>query len=315
MDPRPYSLREKSEEKTGIIELIEAFKRNNLPLNSELEEMLLEKPIHQTPRRGSGFTQASRFLANLVRLPRSDNDMQLFRGSVSDDILNNIFKNGGYDRLDTTSVRLQVDKEKLKAIEGEMTKPATQLLAKMIGDLFGVHPTKSTLQKLPSSKGKLEIGTCTSAEVYFYDFLQDDSFQYNENYEQKVARMNIVIDNLGEPIFIEKIGLGENHSAISLKPFYFNEVEIPQGSLVALQYDPNKKGEETRSGRGNIVKSSDLDTVEFLRFTPLVVEPVRRKEVFGTHLDMQINNGMYKPDTLKIEDFITKAKLEISGKK
>jgi hypothetical protein len=52
-------------------ELPELFAARGFALNGTLEEMLGEHFSHRTPRRGCGFTQASRHLAVLVNQPRS----------------------------------------------------------------------------------------------------------------------------------------------------------------------------------------------------------------------------------------------------
>ena len=70
--------------------------------------------------------------------------------------------------------------------------------------------------------------------------------------------MNIFKDVNGDAVLLKKIGMGENHSAISLKEIIINGVRIPAGSLVALQYDLPVNTQETTSGKGKVLDGSIL---------------------------------------------------------
>lgn len=50
-------------------ELVTAFQAHGLPLNATLVEMLNEHFSHRTERRGCGYTQATRHLADLINRP------------------------------------------------------------------------------------------------------------------------------------------------------------------------------------------------------------------------------------------------------
>ena len=62
-------------------EIIQLFKSLASPLSSKLTEMLNEHYSHQTERRGCGYTQATRVLAEYINIPRHNaefNDLKLF---------------------------------------------------------------------------------------------------------------------------------------------------------------------------------------------------------------------------------------------
>ena len=302
---------EGGEKKTN--EAVSMFREAGLPLNPILEGMLNEEDEHQGGRKGGGLTQASRHLAEFVRRPREGTkDLALFDDSVKDHIEDELVDEGGYDLLDTTPISSRLERDKIEAILASVKKPEMQLVLKMVADISKVESRikkNEDLLTLPTTKDKTRVGTCTTAELYFLNYLADKV--EDQDFVDHKKRINIVVDQKGEPLFIEKIGFGESHSALSLKPFVLNGVEVPPGSLVALQYDFDKEFPQTKSKKGSIIKSSDLLGVDFLRFTTLAVEPQDRARAFGNHLEFQVTNMMPKAETAKLEDFGAKARIEI----
>ncbi|MCU4363439.1 hypothetical protein KTH19_19350, partial [Acinetobacter sp. WU_MDCI_Abxc22] len=53
-------------------EVVRLFKENVFPLSNKLTEMLNEHYSHQTERRGCGYTQATRVLAEYINFPRDN---------------------------------------------------------------------------------------------------------------------------------------------------------------------------------------------------------------------------------------------------
>ena len=120
----------------------------------------------------------------------------------------------------------------------------------------------------------------------------------------------MITDESGDPVILEKISLGESHSAITLKPTILNEVTLPAGSLLAVEYDyDNYKGSRTQSAN---IPLSECTGFRFLRLTTLAVSPENRKETFKNHYDFQDQNGMPHFDTATIENFLTLARQKIA---
>ncbi len=258
-------------------EVIEAFESAGLELPHDLKDMLNEAPRYQGGRDGCGLSKASRFLAKWVHGKSYRVKIQ-----VSDDY-----------------------KAALGQIDPRGMKPESKLIFGLLADIHDVRPKNPGVTQLPAIEERVKIGTCSTAEAYFLDYLYDTGWPIVGD-----KKMNIVLNENGDALFIEKIGLGENHSAISLKEFYVNDVLIPPGSLVALKYSDEKIGPPTISHKGNIIQSSDLEGVEFLRFTTLVVKPEDRGRAFWSHLLFQIQNGMPGAARVSINDFINKARSE-----
>ena len=60
-------------------EIVEVFKSYLHPLSEKLTEMLNEHYSHQTERRGCGYTQATRVIAEIVNQPRDHQNFQDLR--------------------------------------------------------------------------------------------------------------------------------------------------------------------------------------------------------------------------------------------
>jgi len=290
-----------------------AFQNADLELDSSFADLLWEDEKKFQNRFGSGFTQASYFLGNnFVRFSRSDRDVNLISSEMRMRMADVVFKDGDEYGLQSGKIKSLLDRETYARLLDKISLPENKLLTEMIGDILELRDREEGVGELLAAKEKIKIGSCTTAEVYFYDYARKDgknAYNYSNGYQRKA--MNLFIDSFREPLFFEKVGLGENHSAISLKSFYLNGVRIPAGSLVALQYDGAKKGAWTKSGRGQLVDSTAIEGVEFLRFTPLVVDPRDRRRAFSKHVDFQEDNHMYRPADLRVQDFVDLAREEM----
>ena len=63
-------------------EVVHLFKEQVFPLSEKLTEMLNEHYSHQTERRGCGYTQATRVLAEFINFPRDRleaTDLKIFK--------------------------------------------------------------------------------------------------------------------------------------------------------------------------------------------------------------------------------------------
>lgn len=63
-------------------EVVDLFKEQVFPLSDKLTEMLNEHYSHQTERRGCGYTQATRVLAEYINFPRDQveaTDLKIFK--------------------------------------------------------------------------------------------------------------------------------------------------------------------------------------------------------------------------------------------
>jgi hypothetical protein len=236
-----------------------------LRINDVLASMLLEHHSHRTERRGCGFTQASRWLSQLINRARCERDVKEF---------------GEGSRASWISVLQQF-------------QPLTQGQA-LLRDLFvsTLAPNEMAANDLhPISPEKLKIGTCPLAEQYFLELACGRI--------RRGGRVNVILGLEGMPLMLEKRGLGDEHSAISVAPVQIFGVLLPAGSLVGLDYDDAAIAhcEPCRDGRGVRIPQALVRNFRYLRLTTLAVSEKDRKLTYSSHFEQQINSALFLPDT------------------
>jgi hypothetical protein len=303
--------KEKNEKEKSPSQMVKMFEAGGLPFNYYFAEMLNEEKSYQTNRRGCGFTHVNRQLARIINKERKeayDDITAIFDDSVYNNIEEELYcKLKDWDLVDKVDIRTVFPIEKIKNIQDSVEGETSKIFIQMIMDVLKPRNTDSGIPEIKIQDELLKVGSCTTAELYFYEYLKPGYRHPNSD-----SKINVVVDDSGVPVLVEKIGLGNDHSAISLKSIQMNGVEVPSGSLVAIKYPDNTSGGETKSKNGNVIEFKNLEAAEFLRLTPLVTDPESRNIVWNNHLDMQVKNDFYKPESIKLEDFISKASDEIS---
>ena len=272
-------------------EVLRAFAAHSLPLCRALTEMLDEHVVHRSERRGCGFTQATRFIATPINLPNLPPmpGGGLFRPGVER-------RRGGRPGL------LAHLRERGAQILGALTRSESRVFARMLVQVAlregsGIDVGAASVEKLP-------IGTCPLAEEYFLEIAYDSI--------RRGGTVNVIVAANGTPLLIEKCGLGDNHSSISVADIVLNGVALPPGSLLGVDRDATRDGDlpATRNGRGRIVQLRDVRRVRFLRLTTLAIAPADRARAFTTHFEQQVRGNLFSPDTTRIEQLIAFATVQ-----
>ncbi|MCD9028021.1 hypothetical protein LDO26_07345 [Luteimonas sp. BDR2-5] len=294
-------------------ELVAAFDACGLPLRSSLRDMLDEHPTHQTERRGCGLTQATRLLAeriNQPRDPRDTADLALFAdwplratatvaarslaagwaggwrqlADAPADVVAAVAGMEGADAL----LSLQ---QRLAAVAARLAHGESRLLLAMIDDLLACrappHPS------LPGMTAKPEIGSCSQAEEFFLEIAHGKI--------RRGGRVNILVDDAGRPVLVEKISLGESHSALLLRPVAIRDVAIPAGGLLALRHQDDARAIAGHP-HGDILPLTALAEARFLRLTTFAVPPADRERAFSTQFRRQVLGNMLSPRTTTLDD-------------
>lgn len=294
-------------------ELVEAFGAAGLALCRTLREMLDEAPAHRTERRGCGLTQATRFLAGYVnhpRDPRDGADLSIFAGwsqhavgAIAACCLAGGWK-AGWRALETAPGRV-VDaitdmpgaddllalRSRLDVIEAQPLREESRLLLAMIADILADRA--SPFPVLPAMACKPPIGSCSQAEEFFLEIAHGKI--------RRGGRVNILVDAAQQPVLVEKMELGESHSAVFVRPAVICGVTIPPGSLAALDYHGDARPLR-RHDRGDVLPLSALAAVRFLRLTTLAVSPKNRERAFSTQFRRQLQDNMMSPRTTTLRD-------------
>ena len=308
-------------------EIVEAFQTVGFPLNRKLESMLNEAPEHQRPRRGSGFTQAGRFLAEFINQPRGLTcalDLRLFSETGQRKLSSMVAtcyritgkKPSGITQLHSLLQTHQqsepnIDRylQQLTAlfnIRQELAFEESQLLINLLFSILGDQTENFRLRdgipELPLTKEKLAIGTCPEAERYFLEF--------SGNYLRRHGIINIFTDAQNNPVIIEKIGIGDSHSCITIADTWLNQVLIPAGSLLGATYTElpiNTKACAELNGAWMPI--SLCRGFRFLRLSTLAVTPENRARAYGNHLKTQLEGSpFFDPLNTTLRDLMKVAK-------
>jgi hypothetical protein len=311
-------------------ELVQEFNQHRFSLNETLEKMLNEHHSHQTERRGCGYTQASRYLADYINRPRtpdSSDDLRLFRdwqslgqltavagSSTEQESARQLPENEtaglGVPVKTTNTLRQRMQpvfelfrrdtdaswQDRLQLIPNLMQREESLLLAQMIVDIVlpvtGCSQDTVVLQSYPE---KLAIGSCPLAEKYFLELAH--------GHVKRHGLMNIIIDDDGRPLIVEKMNLGDNHSCLSLVPLVMNGVQLPPGSLLGVDYDSHVlQKTERKLIPGHQIRLADCHGFRFLRLTTLAVTPANRARAFTTHFAAQQAGGLFAPESTRLAE-------------
>ncbi|MHA3053962.1 hypothetical protein E0H77_04960 [Acinetobacter sp. ANC 4633] len=316
-------------------EVVRLFQQKNMPLSEKLTDMLNEHYSHQTERRGCGYTQATRLLAEFINQPRDAEDNKDHRIFADYKIsqLKNKFpalkeysleledwrnldelpqvkdfleknqenENPAIEQL-RQAVKFQYD---LRHIHEAALLEESRLICQLIADI--VLPKSNhndEYVKLMSLSEKPKVGSCPMAEDFF--------LQIAHHRILRQGAINIFVDQYNHPILLEKMNMGDNHSCINLVPILMNGVRLPAGSLFSLDYEIEQiiHKKVNRQIRGYIIP---VEAVKFwfLRFTTLAISPENRQRTFTTHFKQQIDNNLFSPETTRLSQLFDIANEQI----
>ncbi len=305
-------------------EITSAFSDAGLPLCRTLTEMLHDHISHCTERRGCGFTQATRFLAALINQPRdclAAEDLNIFADwpvNQTQDLAGMLTRAGwprGWRGLHEATAahlegipsgellrRLQQLVPLVRAIRAQLQLEESVVFMGLLEDLLtGQGAAAPDIAGMPE---KPEIGSCSQAEEFFLEIAHRRI--------RRGGRVNIIVDRAGQPVMVEKMNLGESHSAILVAPVRLHGVWLPPGGLCALRFrgDPAP----LRPTRHGVVLSLDmLEQTRFLRLTTLAVTPQSRRRAFGVQLESQLRANMLSPTVTSIAQLQQFARQELAG--
>lgn len=308
-------------------EVVVAFQQADLGLHRTLCEMLDEHPTHRTERRGCGYTQATRFLSTYINRPRAADeasDLGIFADwpkhqteSLARQAIGAGWPLGwrglhraepdAFQRLAPSALAetLASLPTRLAAIETQLQREESRLLLRLIrGIIEPDAPDEYGRPSIPAMPEKPEIGSCSQAEEFFLEIAHGRI--------RRGGRVNLFVDDDDRPLLVEKIGLGESHSAMAVAPVSICGVALPPGALFALAY-PDDATPLRALACGHAMGVDTIVQARFLRLTSLAVSPKVRQRAFSAQLDAQIRGDMLSPQTTTIEDLQTFASAQLRG--
>lgn len=307
---------------TGDHEVLTCFKTHLTPLSKNLTEMLNEHFSHQTERRGCGYTQATRVIAEFINQECDDVDVKDFR--IFDDYdtknlksiifdanarqiplkswrhldLNDAVKqyiqikpNENFSQIAAKEIEFQTTLRNIKnLVKFEESKLICNFLEDIILRKTDVTEHLLELRGLPE---KPKVGSCPMAEKFFLKVAHRRLLRQ--------GLINIFVNDKDEPIIMEKLNMGDDHSCINLVPLIMNGIRIPEGSLFSVKYDhENIQKRPNKLYKGFVIPIDQVEGFWFLRLTTLAVSPKNRARAFNAHFKQQIDNGLFSPDSTEL---------------
>lgn len=303
-------------------EVVAAFARAGLALHARLCEMLDEHPSHRTERRGCGYTQATRFLSTHINQPRAPDSavdfavLATWPKARTEALAQQAISAGwaqGWRRLDLCGqaiastladdavARLLIALPRtLAAIRASLQHEESRLLADLLQQILAPQP--GCAPTLPEMREKPEIGSCSQAEEFFLEIAHGRV--------RRGGHVNLFVDEDGQPLLVEKMSLGESHSAMAIAPVAIGGVLLPPGALFALRYRDD--AEPLRGTTcGHVFRLSTIEQARFLRLTTLAVSPAARARAFSAQFEAQQRNDLLSPATTTIDDLRTFARTRL----
>ena len=313
-------------------ELVSVYREQGYSLSETMVEMLNEHYSHQTERRGCGYTQATRVIAEAVNVPRySDEykDLRIFQ-DVDSKALKQVLSHASHHGLDVQSwrnldqnptvlayiaanqddyaeaLKAQVEwQNKLRQLSSLVELEESKVLANFIEDLILPKTAAETgYIELQTLSDKPKVGSCPMAEKFFFKIAHDQVLRRGE--------INIFVDEQQRPVLMEKLNMGDNHSCISLQPVLINGVRLPAGSLFSVNYDAEQiVTKRSNKGYGGFVAPiQDIPGFYFLRLTTLAISSQNRRRAFSSHFEQQVQNGLYSPETTQLSQILQVAQAQ-----
>lgn len=198
------------------------------------------------------------------------------------------------DEFITKAYAEKVDLNKLLSLWENETDEARKNLLLLIIQV--VNP-----RAIPKTENEIEVkiaapavsaGGCVMAEKHMLAYIS------GKHSNPKGGYVNLIIDNNDSPLMLEKIGLGDSHSCISLKSVRINGVLIPAGAIFSAEPDTLEpirkrmrwfiKRKERKGAINYVTKVNNYKGFKFVRMSLLSLpEEIRASAGGETYLHQQ----------------------------
>ena len=136
--------------------------------------------------------------------------------------------------LITEAYAKKVDFDKLLSLMENETEQARKNLLVLIVQIINPRaiPKREDEVKINMAPSAPCVGGCVMAEKNMLAYISGKHTK-----PEGGGYVNLIVDDNGSPLMLEKIKLGDTHSCISLKPVRINGVFIPAGAIFSAQPD------------------------------------------------------------------------------
>jgi hypothetical protein len=193
---------------------------------------------------------------------------------------------------------------RIRELPENLTLEESVVLSRIMRDIvLPANAAELGFEELPLWGEPLAIGTCPLAEKYFLELA--------DRFVRRRGKLNVICSQSDTPLLIEKLGLGDDHSCISVVPLVLNGVCLPAGSLFGAHYETLSGTRPNAELPGVVIPLSECLGFRFLRLTTLSVSPENRPRAFSKHFDAQVANGLFDPGGVAISQLLSVAEAQL----
>lgn len=278
------------------------FKEANIDIPDDLRGLLVKtsdvycSPLSYLREAVTPYDPRSRILLDRKIM---ENFYKKWHGMLSDDELNEHI---------TQDYAKKVDLDKLVSLVENETDRARKNFLLLIIQIINPEaiPKTENEVELKMAREAPRVGGCVMAEKNMLAYISGKHTKPEGGY------VNLIVNDDGSPLILEKVGLGDMHSCISLKPVRINGVFIPAGAILSAEPDvlepirSKMKWFIKREGAINYVtKVKNYKGFKFVRMSLLSLpEEIRASAGGDTYLHQQdktkgyINYDWLTPDII-----------------
>lgn len=278
---------------------IDLFSKIGLDSKIFLEGQYLEKSL-------GSYLSLTRALSNYVNNPSPSYRLSLLSSRTNIDFDN--LDNEKVAAIMRQSVNIELIESEISRANDTAQKNTLELLLAIVApDRQNLDGKEVNIKE--SFKAPI-VGACRKAEMHMLAFLS------GMHEKQGIGQLNVILDEKSDPLFLEKIGIGNDYSCFSLKSVIYNKCKLPAGSLFSVD-TKDKKPEKFKRSLGQLITREDqpltgvssLDDYNgfnFVRFSALTVPPAERSKVAHTfesyykkNMILDINYDWVTPEIIK----------------
>lgn len=218
------------------------------------------------------------------------------------------------DKIKSQFSQIILSIEQLTGITELVTTEEAKIFCQLVSNIFFPDYQLTSIDSIANvqqPEAIEEMGTCSTAERYFLNWLSKSYPTYDQTFDLIVNNQQIPIIIQIHGISASDVGLdGEYSLSMNIQPTLLNGIHLPSGCLLAVSREKkNNNYPKTKSNDGDIVPLADC-AFQYGRLMTLSVSPQNRARAFSTQYVEQFIDNFPHPE-VDIQLFREKATTEV----
>lgn len=129
------------------------------------------------------------------------------------------------------------------------------------------------IPELPTGEVNRKVGFCREAERQLLSFMS------GKNSRQEMGEVNAILDEKGAPVMLEKLGIGNDYSCLTLVPVLYNGYLLRPGAIFVVDENDEKVKPKRGQAVTGTIDLSSCKAFRFIRYSMLSIAPEDRTKV------------------------------------